>query len=211
MAGQFQPSKEAPPLTVSPEKVCFLIVKVREVDAKDIAGEGDSSNPTDDRMISGLEDRDDDAVLHELISFISGLSEDEQIDLVALAWLGRDDCDVADGAALREEAARLYRGPISGTALPARPAADQRFSRGRPVAPRPLLCRIQAQSIVIPGISQRGGKFHQSEPRFPIAGLQFDKKRPHALHWQAIEWLRQPKIAPRQKVSKVGHGTQLSP
>ena len=37
-------------LTISPEKVCFLIVKAREFDAKDEITEPDpGSNPSDDR------------------------------------------------------------------------------------------------------------------------------------------------------------------
>lgn len=58
-------------------------------------------------MISVLEDHGDDPVVEELTSFISSLSEDE-IDLVALAWLGRDDNTIEDWPALREEAARAH-------------------------------------------------------------------------------------------------------
>ena len=35
-------------------------------------------------------------MLEELTSLIDSLSEDEQIDLVALAWLGRDDYGASD-------------------------------------------------------------------------------------------------------------------
>jgi len=66
------------------------------------------SNPSDDNMISVLEDHGDDPVVEELTSFISSLGEDEQIDLVALAWLGRDDNTIEDWPALREEAARAH-------------------------------------------------------------------------------------------------------
>jgi hypothetical protein len=55
-----------------------------------------------------LENHGDDPVLQELTSFIAGLSEDEQIDLVALTWLGRDDNTVEDWEALREEATRAH-------------------------------------------------------------------------------------------------------
>jgi hypothetical protein len=98
-----------PALSISPEKVCFVIVKAREFDAKDEVTEPDAgSNPSDDRMISVLEDHRDDPVFEELSSFISSLSEDEQIDLVTLAWLGRDDNTIEDWPALREEAARAH-------------------------------------------------------------------------------------------------------
>jgi hypothetical protein len=94
-------------LTISPEKVCFIIMKAREFDAKDEVTEPDpGSNPSDDKDVSVLEDHEDDPVLEEITSLISSLSEDEQIDLVALAWLGRDDYSASDWPAVREEAAR---------------------------------------------------------------------------------------------------------
>jgi hypothetical protein len=107
-------SKEVPldldrELTVSTEKVCFIIVKAREFDAKDIVTEPDpASNPTDDGDVSVLEDHADDPVLQELTSFIDVLSEDEQIDLVALTWLGRNDYEASDWATVRDEAARSH-------------------------------------------------------------------------------------------------------
>ena len=39
---------------------------------------------------------------------IRALNEDEQIDLVALAWLGRGDGDVSDWQEIRAEAARAH-------------------------------------------------------------------------------------------------------
>lgn len=78
-------------LTISPEKVFFVIVKAREFDAKDVVTDpSPGSNPSDDRDAAILEDHSNDPVVEELTSFINSLSEDEQIDLVTLAWLGRD-------------------------------------------------------------------------------------------------------------------------
>jgi hypothetical protein len=109
--------EDRPALAISPEKVCFVIIKAREFDAKDDVTEPDvGSNPSDDRMISVLEDHSDDPVVEELTSFISSLSEDEQIDLVALAWLGRDDNTIEDWPALRQEAARAYASRVEHTA-----------------------------------------------------------------------------------------------
>jgi Protein of unknown function (DUF3775) len=103
------PSGDKPELSISPEKVFFIIVKAREFDAKEENSDPDSgSNPSDDREADVLEDRADDPVELELKSFISALSEDEQIDLVALTWLGRDDYSAADWYALREEATRAH-------------------------------------------------------------------------------------------------------
>jgi hypothetical protein len=87
------------------------------IDAKDIVTEPDTvSNPSDDRMIAVLEDHRDDPVVEELTSFISSLSEDEQIDLVALAWLGRNDNTIDDWQTLREEAARAHSTRTTHTA-----------------------------------------------------------------------------------------------
>ena len=96
-------------LTISREKVCFIIIKAREFDAKDEVTEPDpGSNPSDDKEAAVLEDHEDDPVLEELTSLINALSEDEQIDLVALTWLGRDDYSADDWPAVRAEAARAH-------------------------------------------------------------------------------------------------------
>jgi hypothetical protein len=108
---------EPPELVISPEKVCFIVVKAREFDVKDAVTEPDTaSNPSDDKMISVLEDHRDDPVVEELTSLISSLTEDEQIDLVALAWLGRDDNTIEDWPELRKEAARAHRDRRTHTA-----------------------------------------------------------------------------------------------
>ena len=97
------------PLTISPEKVCFIIIKAKEFDAKDEITDPDpGSNPSDDKDVAVLEEHEDDPVVEELTSLINSLSEDEQVDLVALAWLGRDDYSASDWPAVREEAASAH-------------------------------------------------------------------------------------------------------
>lgn len=101
--------KGTPPLEIATEKVCYIVIKAREFDAKDTATIPDpGSNAADDMMYSVLEDRSDDPVLEELTSVIQNLDEDEQIDLVALAWLGRGDGTLADWAELRRSAAEAH-------------------------------------------------------------------------------------------------------
>ena len=98
-----------PTLSISTEKVCFVVVKAREFDVKDVDTTlDDGSNPTDDRMIEVLEDRSDDPVDQELVAFIEAMSEDEQVDLVTLTWLGRGDGTLEEWAELRAEAARMH-------------------------------------------------------------------------------------------------------
>ena len=59
-------------------------------------------------MVSVLEDQPDDPVYEELTAFIGALDEDEQIDLIALTWLGRGDASVDEWDDLRSEAARTH-------------------------------------------------------------------------------------------------------
>jgi len=111
-------SEPSPPLTISPEKVCFLIFKAREFDAKDVMTEPDpGSNPSDDMEAAVLEEHEDDPVVEEISSLINSLSEDEQVDLVALTWLGRNDYSAADWPTVRAEAARAHNERTAGYLL----------------------------------------------------------------------------------------------
>ena len=98
---------ETPILAISPEKVSYIIIKAREFDAKDVVTDPDSSsNASDDAMLSVLEDHSD--VIAELRAAIGSLNVDEQVDLVALAWLGRGDSNLDEWNDLRGEAARAH-------------------------------------------------------------------------------------------------------
>jgi hypothetical protein len=78
-------------LTISAEKAFFIIVKAREFDEKVAPSDpGSGSNPSDDKEVDVLE-AGDDATLQELGAALTGLNEDEQLDLVGLMWLGRGD------------------------------------------------------------------------------------------------------------------------
>jgi hypothetical protein len=107
---QIIPSTAPPPaLSISPEKVCFVIIKAREFDVKNETTDPDpGSNPCDDMGIAVLEEHGDDPVQKELTSYFDALSEDEQIDLVALAWLERDGSGADEWPDTRREAARAY-------------------------------------------------------------------------------------------------------
>ena len=98
-----------PTLSISPDKLRFVIAKAREFDVKDVVTDPDLvSNAADDAMMSVLEDHPDDPTYEELKAFIGALTQDEQIDLVALTWLGRGDGTLDDWDDLREEAARAH-------------------------------------------------------------------------------------------------------
>ncbi|HKY96108.1 MAG TPA: DUF3775 domain-containing protein [Kiloniellales bacterium] len=99
-----------PSLQISLEKICYIVMKAREFDAKDVLTEPDpGSDPVDDGMVSVLEDHDDDPVEEELTAFIDALNVDEQADLVALTWLGRGDNTIDGWDELRREAASRHR------------------------------------------------------------------------------------------------------
>jgi hypothetical protein len=76
------------PLTINPEKVCFVIAKAREVNVKvapeELADDGDD-------MERILEDYADDATLQELKAFLDVQSDDVLRELLALTWIGRGD------------------------------------------------------------------------------------------------------------------------
>jgi hypothetical protein len=98
-----------PELAISAEKVGFLIEKTREFDVKEGASDPDSgSNGADDNMIDVLEDDGDDPVASEIAGFINAMTEDEQIDLVALMRLGRGDGSIEEWDDLRRETADGY-------------------------------------------------------------------------------------------------------
>ena len=92
-------------LEISPEKVCFVIVKSREFDVKVEVDDPDSgSNPTDNGMVDVLDDMPGDSTEQELTEFIGALNETEQVNLVALTWLGRGDFTAEDFKAALDEA-----------------------------------------------------------------------------------------------------------
>lgn len=92
-------------LEISLEKVCYIIIKAREFEVKDaVTDPNPGSNASDDGMYSVLESHRDDPVEEELITLISSLTVDEQVDLVALSWLGRQDGDLSEWQDLRSQA-----------------------------------------------------------------------------------------------------------
>lgn len=96
-------------LTINSDKVARIIEQARMFDAKEGVSDPDSgSNSADDGMVDVLEDLADDATYQELLECIRGLDEDEQIDLVALAWIGRGTYDVSDWDEAVAEARRAH-------------------------------------------------------------------------------------------------------
>jgi hypothetical protein len=103
-----------PNLSISSEKVCFLIVKAREFDVQDVDTELESgANPSDDRMIDVLEESKDNPVAQEIRVFIAELGEEEKADLIGLMRLGRGDGMMEEWEALRAEGLREHKGRVA--------------------------------------------------------------------------------------------------
>jgi hypothetical protein len=75
-----------------------------------VADPDSGSNASDDKMIDVLENHGDDPVVREITGFIGALSQDEQIDLVALMRLGRGDGSLEEWSEVRREAAEGANG-----------------------------------------------------------------------------------------------------
>lgn len=102
-------------ITIEPDKVCAIILKARVFDAdldtagddpgSDLAhGEIDDLESNDDQTDRDEDDNSED----ELGEMISNLNEDEQVELVALAWLGRGSYSVDEWTDALTEARRVH-------------------------------------------------------------------------------------------------------
>lgn len=86
-----------PHLDIPTDKLGFIILKAREFDVKESDSDPDEgSNPTDDGNADVLTDKSDDPVREELLGAIRELPEEERLQLVALAWLGRGTYDLSE-------------------------------------------------------------------------------------------------------------------
>ena len=96
-------------LRIALDKICEIVVKAKALAAKvDVVEPDYGSNPVDEDMREVLEDYSDDATYEEITQFMDALNEDEQIDLVALAWVGRDDFSMAEWDDAVAEARRAH-------------------------------------------------------------------------------------------------------
>src|SRR5438874_12621071 len=104
------PDSDLPPgveLGINPDKVCHIIAKARQFDAKEGLSDPDSgSNASDDGMTDVLEDLPtaQDATRLEIVEFIPALNEDDKFILIVLAWVGGGPSVLTDGNELRRVA-----------------------------------------------------------------------------------------------------------
>ena len=99
---------------LSAEKVCFILIKAREFEAQEEVVEPDpGSNAIDEGFRGSLEAYADDPTYEEIKDFIDSLNDDEQAELVALAWVGREDYAVDDWAQAVADAKDRHSGATS--------------------------------------------------------------------------------------------------
>ncbi len=98
---------------LNPEKICFVILKSRELAVEDTDIEADASNETDDGFSSILTHDGQAPTEAELIGFIDAMDEDEQCALVAMMWIGRGDYDSPDWKTAVAEARARRSGSVS--------------------------------------------------------------------------------------------------
>jgi hypothetical protein len=102
---------------INTDKVCFIVVKARELLSEDEGVRPDASNPSDDGSTITLTDAADRPVRQELRQFIDALDADELDALVALAWIGRGDFEPSEWRAAVAEAGRRRETNTAGYLL----------------------------------------------------------------------------------------------
>ena len=98
-------------LSIDPSYLRHLIVKVRAFMGKEATDTpDDGSNPIDDPLpLPALQEEEDDLSREEVIEEIRGLEPQQQAELVALMWLGREEANQKNGtisSSARSSAAR---------------------------------------------------------------------------------------------------------
>jgi hypothetical protein len=96
-------------LSIDLDTIQFIIDKAREFHVKEgVSIPEEPTSPADDWAQQVLADHVDDATYAELVATIDDLEPDQQVELVALMWLGRGDFEpdewkdaIAEAAAAR--------------------------------------------------------------------------------------------------------------
>jgi len=93
-------------LNVNPDTVCRLILLAREFHAQeDVTIPEAPSTPSGDWAVQMLASHADDASFDEFRSIVQDLEPDQQQEVVALLWLGREDFSSDEWEAALEMAA----------------------------------------------------------------------------------------------------------
>ncbi len=92
-------------LTTGLETICRIILRAREYEALIPETDPDEgSNASDDGGVDALEDDGENPSETELRAIVDDLADDEQVEVIALAMVGRGDFDAAEWADALEAA-----------------------------------------------------------------------------------------------------------
>jgi hypothetical protein len=127
---QHRIAEEAVMLDLSPEIVCMIITRAREFHAKEeVVIPEEPGAPSGDWARQVLADHEDDLTLQEIVETINGLEPDQQMNLVALMWIGRGDYDAAEWEDVLEQAGEMWT-PQTAQYLMARPLVADYLEEG---------------------------------------------------------------------------------
>jgi Protein of unknown function (DUF3775) len=86
-----------PELRINTDKVCSFIEAARELAGKVPETTGDGTTSGDDSPLHlSIEQVRDDPTRQQIVEFVAGLNVEEQVDLLALIYLGRGDYSLAE-------------------------------------------------------------------------------------------------------------------
>ena len=114
---------------LSPEKVCFLIVKLREFGVQVEPNLGGGSDATDDNFVAVFNDEANPSVVGEAEGLIEAMNTDEQRELIALSLVGRGDYSKAEWHDAME-AAGSHPGPTTSAFLLGSPTISDALEEG---------------------------------------------------------------------------------
>lgn len=90
---------------LDPQKVCFLIVKLREFGVQAEPNLGGGSDASDDKFVAVFVNEANPSVVSEAEGLIQGMNLEEQQELIALSLVGRGDFFKEDWAGAMRAAA----------------------------------------------------------------------------------------------------------
>ncbi len=106
-------------MELNPETVCGLILQIRQFDGKsglvdpDSGSNASDSDEEDIGFTDTLQNSPNDSIEEVIRAEIGAMNEEEQAELVALAWIGRGDYEAGEFAKAKTEARRRHEGPTA--------------------------------------------------------------------------------------------------
>ena len=114
---------------LNPEKVCFLIVKLREFGVQAEPNLGGGSDASDDRFVAVFNNEADPSVTKEAEGLIAAMNDDEKRELIALSLVGRGDYSKEEWKDAMA-AAGSRPGPTTASFLEGNPTASDDLEEG---------------------------------------------------------------------------------